>query len=245
MDVETKRLVRIALAWCGPVFVVGFIVFWAVLGHNIPPPNMMGMSSAQLVSEYYGRYPNEIAIGMIGSATMGMFYTPWSLLLATLLREEDGSLGPLALIEAAGGTLTGWLLVFCPAIWAACALLAGSMNPDIIKAMHVMTWIIFDCTYMITTIQLLSLGAYIVLTTRQTVFPAWTGWCAIAIGIIFVPLVLMPFVSEGPFAVNGTWNFFFIFGIWLFGFQVPIGYFMMKEVMGGRKVERHVLSHAS
>jgi hypothetical protein len=54
----------------------------------------------------------------------------------------------------------------------------------------------------------------------------------------------MPFVSEGPFAVGGTWNFFFIFGIWLFGFQVPIGYFMMKEVLGRRDAKGHVLSHA-
>ncbi len=89
MDTETKRLVQVAVAWCGPVFVLGFIVFWAVLGHNVPPPNMMGMTSAQLISEYYGKYQNEIAVGMIGSATMGMFYTPWSLLLATMLRDED------------------------------------------------------------------------------------------------------------------------------------------------------------
>lgn len=244
MDSETKRLVHIALSWCGPIFVVGFLIFWAILGHNIPPPNMMGMTSAQLISEYYGKYPNEIAIGMIGSATLGMLYAPWSLLLATLLRDEDGSIGVLALIEAAGGTLTAWLLAFCPAIWAACALLAGSVSPDIIKTVHVATWIIFDCTYMITTIQLLSLGAYITLNKRQKVFPAWTGWCAIAIGIVFVPLVLMPFVSEGPFAVGGTWNFFFIFGIWLFGFQAPIGYYMMKEVMGKRKVTAGVLSPA-
>jgi hypothetical protein len=245
MDADTKRLVQIVIAWCGPVFVIGFIIFWAILGHNVPPPNMMGMSAAQLISEYYGKYQNEIAVGMIGSATMGMFYAPWSLLLATMLRDEDGSLGVLALIEASGGVLTGWLLVFCPAIWAACALLATSVSPDLIKAMHVMTWIIFDCTYMITTIQLLGLGAYIVLNKKQATFPAWSGWCAIAIGITFVPLVLMPFVTEGPFAVNGMWNFFFIFSIWLFAFQIPIGYFMLREVMGYKRVARQVLSHAS
>jgi hypothetical protein len=36
-----------------------------------------------------------------------MFYTPWSLLLATMLSDEDGSLGVLDSIEAAGGVLTG------------------------------------------------------------------------------------------------------------------------------------------
>src|SRR5260370_4186197 len=93
MDTETKRLVQVAVAWCGPVFGGGFIVFWAGLGHNVPPPNMMGMTSAQLISEYYGKYQNEIAFGMIGAATMGMFYTPWSLVLATLMLDEGASLG--------------------------------------------------------------------------------------------------------------------------------------------------------
>lgn len=235
MDPDTKRLINIALASTGPLFVIGYIICWAMLGHNVPPPNMMGMTGQQLVAEYYGKYQNEIAIGMIGCATVGMLYTPWSLLLATMLREDDGSLGVLSLIEAAGGILTGWLLAFCPAIWATCALLATSVSPDLVRAMHVMTWVIYDCTYMITSIQLFALGAYIVLNMRQTIFPAWTGWCAIAIGIAFIPLVLMPFVSEGPFTVGGTWNFFFVFGIWLFAFQVPIAFCMFKEVLGRRQ----------
>jgi hypothetical protein len=234
MDVESKRLVQLGFAWCGPLFVLGYIVFWAVLGHNVPPPNMMGMTAEQLVAEYYGKYRNEIAIGMIGCTTVGMLYTPWSLLIATLLREEDGSFGVLALTEAAGGILTGWLLAFCPAIWAACALLVSEISPELIKALHVMTWIIYDCTYMITTIQLVALGVYIVLNKKQAIFPAWTGWCAIAIGIVFIPLVLMPFVPGGPFAVGGAWNFYFVFGIWLFAFQAPIGYYLLKEIMRRR-----------
>lgn len=244
MNNETQRLVSLGAAWCGPIFVLGFLILWAILGHNIPPPNMMGMTAAQLVAEYYGKYQTQIEVGMIGSATWGMLYTPWSLQLASMLREQDGSLGVLALSEAAGGILTGWLLAFCPAMWAACAFMANSVSPDIIKTLHVMTWIIFDCTYMITTLQLAALGTYIVLNRKQTTFPAWTGWCAIAIGITFVALVLMPFVSEGPFAVGGLWNFFFIFTIWLFAFQAPIGYFMLRALMGKRARARTALSPA-
>jgi hypothetical protein len=244
MDAETKRLVGLAAAWCGPLFVIGFIICWAVLGHNVPPPNMMGLSAAELISQYYGKYQTQIEIGMIGSATLGLLYTPWSLQLASMLREDDGSLGVLGLAEAAGGILTGWLLAFCPAMWAACAFMTNTVSPDTIKTLHVMTWIIFDCTYMITTMQLLGLGAYIVLNKRQSIFPAWTGWCAIAIGVSFIPLVLMPFVSEGPFAVGGMWNFFFIFSIWLFAFQIPIGYHMLKALMRKQVHGREALSPA-
>jgi len=244
MDNESKRFVNLAAAWCMPIFVIGFIIFWAVLGHNVPPPNMMGMTATQLVTDYYGKYQTQIEIGMIGSATMGLFYTPWSLLLATMLRDEDGSLGVLGLTEAAGGILTGWLLAFCPAMWATCAFIATTVSPDLVKSLHVMTWIIFDCTYMITTIQLSALGAYIILNKKQTLFPAWTGWCAIAIGVSFVALVLMPFVTEGPFAVGGTWNFYIIFGAWLFAFQLPIGIYMLKAVMAGQPRLKQTLSPA-
>lgn len=225
----SKRAVDRALAWCGPIFVVAISYTWGIMGHNIPPPNMMAMTPEQLVSEYYARYPS-IGPGMIASATIGLFYTAWSCLLATLMRGDDGHLGPLSYLELAGGILTGWLFAFCSAMWAACALLVHQVEPGIIKMVHTFTWYIFDCTYMITTIQMVGLGLYTVLNKRQTMFPAWAGWTCMAIGIGFVALVLMPFVSEGPFAVNGLWNFYIIFGMWLLAFFAVYNYFVLKHV---------------
>jgi hypothetical protein len=68
MEESSKRAVERGLAWCGPLFVVGIIYTWGIMGHNIPPPNMMAMTPDQLISEYYGKYP-EIGVGMILSAT--------------------------------------------------------------------------------------------------------------------------------------------------------------------------------
>jgi hypothetical protein len=232
MDEKTKRMAELAVACCGPLFVVTYTFFWGILGHNIPPPNMMGMTPDQLVSEYYGKYQSDITIGMIGSATVGLLYLPWSCLLASMLRDENGSLGVFSLMELTGGALTAWLLAFCPAMWAACAIFVHDMPPVTIKFIHCLTWFIYDCTYMITTVQVIGLGCYTVLNKKQQIFPAWAGWCAIAVGIIFLPLVLMPFVSEGPFIVGGSWNFFIVFGTWLFAFFSPYSYFMLKNLMG-------------
>jgi hypothetical protein len=229
MDRATKHAIERALAWCGPIFVIAIFYTWGVMGHNIPPPNMMAMTPEQLVSEYYGKY-SDIGPGMIASATVGLFYTIWSCLLASLMREEDGSYGPLSFLELAGGILTGWLFAFCSAMWAACAILVNQVDPGIIKMVHTMTWFIFDCTYMITTMQMVALGLYTVLNKRQKMFPAWAGWTSAAIGIGFVPLVLMPFVTEGPFAVNGLWNFYIIFGFWLFAFFAVYNYYVLKHV---------------
>lgn len=228
MDEAAKRAVERGLAWCGPLFVVTIIATWGVMGHNIPPPNMMAMSGDQLISEYYGKYPS-IAPGMVGAATFGLFYTVWSCLLASLMRDDKG-ISVLGLIELAGGILTGWLFAFCSMMWAACAVLAGQVSPDMIKMIHTMTWFIFDCTYMITTIQMVALGLWTVLNKQQTMFPAWAGWTSAAIGVGFVPLVIMPFVTDGPFTVPGLWNFWIIFSAWIFAFFGVYNYFVLRHV---------------
>mgnify|MGYP000594281703 CR=1 FL=1 len=47
---------------------------------------------------------------------------------------------------------------FCSAMWAACAVLVGQVSPEIIKMVHTFSWFIFDCTYMITTMQMVAMG---------------------------------------------------------------------------------------
>jgi len=230
MDKETRNSVELALAWIGPLFVLTYFWFWGVMGHNIPPPNFVGMSPEQLVSEHYARFQGDITIGMAVSCLVGLLYLPWSCLLASMLREEDGRMGVLGYMELTGGALTAWVLAFCPAIWLVCATHATSIEPALIKTIHSFTWYIYDMTFMITTVQLTGLGLYTVLNKKQTVFPAWTGWCAIAVGVIFLPLLLIAFAKDGPFAVGGLWNFFIVFGTWLFGFFSPYTYFMIKEL---------------
>jgi hypothetical protein len=238
VDERTKLAVDRGLAWCGPFFVISIIVSWGVMGHNIPPPNMMALSADQLVAQYYAKYPS-IGPGMIAAATFGLFYTIWSCQLASLMRDEHGSVGALGFMELAGGILTGWLFAFCSAMWAACSVLVHQVEPGIIKMIHTMTWFIFDCTYMITTTQMVALGLYTVLNKRQTMFPAWAGWVTIAIGVGFVPLVIMPFVTDGPFTVPGLWNFWFIFSAWIFAFFGVYNYYVLRHVYRSPVEQRH------
>jgi hypothetical protein len=229
MEDSSTRAIERGLAWCGPIFIVGMTYCWAVMGHNAPPPNVLAMTSEQLVSEYYGKYPS-IGPGMIGAATFGLFYTLWSVLVAKLLREDNGSFGVLSMLELAGGILTGWLLASCSAIWATCAVLANQVSPDTIKMVHTFAWVMFDCTYMITTMQMVAMGLYTILNKKQTMFPVWAGWTAIAIGVSFVALVLMPFVTEGPFALPGLWNFWLIFCGWIFAYFGVYSFYLLKHV---------------
>jgi len=155
----------------------------------------------------------------------------FSLQLASMMRDEEGQMGLTGLMELGGGILTSWSVIFCPALWATSALFATSgADPIIIKMLHVATWIMYDCTYVITTIQCLGVALYTILNKKQTVFPEWLGWSAIAAGMVFIGVVFIPFVTTGPFIVSGTWNFYMVFGVWLLAFFLPYSYFAIKAL---------------
>ena len=129
-----------------------------------------------------------------------------------MTRDEGGGLNVFSFMELTGGALTAWVLSFCLAKWLSCAVFATTFDPSVINLPYAIGRFICDVTFMITTVQLTGLGLDTILNKRQTAFPAWAGGCAIAIGIIFVPLVLFPLVDKEPFALPGTWNFFIVFG---------------------------------
>ena len=229
MNPLTKNTLTIGFAWCGPVFVITYLIFWIGFGHNAPPPNFVDMTGAELIAEYYGKFNDHIKIGMAGSTVVGLLYVAWSMVLADIMVQNGGS-SVFINLELAGGILTGWLLAFCPAIWLSCATFVGVVDPNVIKMVHSFTWYIYDMTYWITGMQLLGIGFYTIFNHEQKVFPTWAGWAAVAVGVIFLPLTLIAFVPTGPFAVGGSWNFFIVFGTWGFAFFSVYSYCVLKEL---------------
>jgi hypothetical protein len=229
MDTIVQHRVNLAIAWLGPAFVVGYVIFWGILGSNIPPPNMMGLSASELVA-HYTAHQQSIAIGMAVSMGIAFFYLPWCCLLSGMMHDDKDSTNVLSRMELTGGTLTAWSLGFCPAVWLVTAVFINELNPDTAKAFHVFGWFIYDMTWGITTVQCIGVGLWTVLNKRQTIFPAWAGWATIATGTNFAALTVLPWIKSGPFAVSGTWNFFVVFGSWLFAFFGLYSYFMIKEL---------------
>lgn len=235
MKIDTENRLNYAIAWCGPGFVVGYIIFWGLMGHNIPPPNMMGLSADQLVAQYYDAHQGTIAIGMAVSMGVAFFYLPWSCLISGVINDsESRSPNVLSRMELTGGTLTAWSLGFCPATWLLCAIFTHDLPVNVIRAIHVFGWFIYDMTWGITTVQCIGVGLWTVLNKKQKIFPAWAGWATIAVGTIFITLTILPWVKQGPFAVSGSWNYFVIFGTWLFAFFGVYSFYLIKE-MGRRK----------
>lgn len=225
MTFRVDQRFQLAAALCGPVFIIGYLVFWAGLGHNIPPPSW-GFTPEERLTNYFQPYHDQILAGMLGCAVIGILYLPWAAQLCVMLRKRSPI---LANIELLGGGITAWLLAECPAMWAE-AVRVSSTNPELADVLWRQSFTIYDCTYLITTVEMVAVGLYALFDRSESpLFPRWAGWVAIGGGLCFVPLSWMPYNDSGPFAVNGLWNFWVVYSWWLVWFMV-FTYFMVRAI---------------
>jgi hypothetical protein len=72
-----------------------------------------------------------------------------------------------------------------------------------------------DLAYMVTTFQIAAISIACLRDKREKPlvppFVSWWGWVTVA---SFFPVNLIPFMSTGPFAWNGSFNFWIAFFTW-------------------------------
>jgi hypothetical protein len=228
MDEALSRRIQLICAWCGPAFVVLYGLSWAVLGHNAPPPDP-SFTAQELVDNFYLKHQNQIMLGQSLSSAFGILYLIWACQLTIQMwRREPTPI--LSIIQLCGGLLTGWVLIFCPALWVWCAEVAGTINPEVIKAVHFLAWYSFDMTYMITTVEVIAIFV-LVLADKQkpALMPKWAAALALFSGLSFLPITFLPYFKSGPFALNGYWSFHVAFISYAL-FTVIIGYYMAQDI---------------
>jgi len=193
-------------AWAGPVFLLGYIVSWGLMGYNVPPLDP-DITQADLHRHYLDN-SGRIKAAMVLSLFFAPFYFVFSAVLSRVLQKVEGQAGPLSLIEQMGGLLTTVVLLVGGVSWLTAAHRVDERTPEIIRQLHDFGWMFFDTTFMCTSLQMLGMAGVIFTDRRlQPLLPRWLGWFSVFAGLLFVPLMLMPFFLHGPFAWNGLINY--------------------------------------
>jgi hypothetical protein len=217
---------QLIAAWCGISFELLYTIFWAGYGHNLPPvsPNL----SAQDLAAYYLQHHDDILFGNSMAALVGILWVPWTAQLTVVMARIEGASPVLTIIQAIGGILTAWVLVFCPALWATAAFRTDT-DPNIVRALNDAGFILFNLTYAGTTVQAVAAGLVgLSDKSRQPVFPRWVSYWAIFTGLSFLPITAMPFFKTGPLAWNGAITFWGLFGTY-FMWSASMGWCMAKD----------------
>jgi hypothetical protein len=113
MDTPLERKLQYAAAWCGVVFLVGYLISFGLLGHNHPPPSP-AYTPQGLVAHYFRPYHQQIMVGMIICMVVGVFYLPWAAVMSRVMLRKEHRSPLLSSISLLGGGLTAWILAEFP-----------------------------------------------------------------------------------------------------------------------------------
>jgi hypothetical protein len=227
MDEKLSLNYQLVCAWCGPLFLVSFVLFWGVIGQNLPNPSP-DLSAAHL-AERYLEHLNVIRVGFIMSLIIIVLYMPWSALLAAQMARIEGSFPALAYLQLLGGGLTVMVVSFSAFFWVAAAF-RPERDPVLVQLLTDLGWLCIDLQYACTTLQMFAAALVGLGDKRDSpLFPRWacflTFWC----GLSFLPASLTGVLKTGPFAWDGMLSYYIPYFCWLCWFTVA-SVFMIKEV---------------
>lgn len=233
--VNPYRYVR-TCAWSGPILLFIALVFWAVIGHNIPP--FSADLDAETFAAQFREHALSIRIGMIATMVGGVLYMTWGVAISKIMQALERDNDVLSTLQRWGAGLTALIFVIPCGIWTTATFRAQTMNPEMLQMLYDLGWVIFDVSFSLTTVQMVALGVCFLGDTRsKPLFPKWVAWFSIWVGLMFFLETLMPFFKSGPFSRSGTLNYWIEFSIF-FWFMGIVSYYTFTSIT--RLEQEHV-----
>lgn len=227
MDEKTRLKYQLISAWCGPAFLVTFVLFWGFLGHNLPNPSP-ALSAGDLTARYLNNL-NDIRLGFIVSMITVCLYMPWTALLSAQMAQIEGTFSVLSGLQLLGGGLTALVVSFSAMFWAVAAF-RPERDPASIQLLTDLGWLCIDLQYACTTLQMVAAAlAGLADKSREPLFPRWVCFLTIWCGISFFPASLTGVLKTGPFAWNGMLSYYIPYFCWLCWYTTASIY-MIKDV---------------
>lgn len=227
MDERLSLKYQLISAWCGPAFLITFVLFWGVIGQNLPNPSP-ALNPTDLAARYSGHLA-DIRLGFIMSLIIIVLYMPWSALLATQMARIEGKFPVMAYLQLLGGGLTVMVVSFSAFFWVTAAF-RPERDPALIQLLTDLGWLCIDLQYACTTLQMIA-AALVGLgdKSKTPLFPRWVCFLTIWCGLSFLPASLTGVLKIGPFAWDGILSYYFPYFCWLCWFTIA-STFMIKEV---------------
>jgi len=239
MDDDLKLKYQLICAWCGPAFLVTFVLFWGVLGHNIPNPSP-ALSAGDLAARYANNL-SEIRLGFIVALIMVVLYMPWTALLTAQMSRIEGRFPVLSYLQLIGGALTVLVVSFSATFWAVAAFRPGR-SPELIQMLTDTGWLSIDLQYACTTLQMVALALVCLADKREKpLLPNWACYLTIFCAVSFFPASLTGVLKTGPFAWNGVMSYYFPYLCWLV-WEITTSSFLIRAVRRSIR-ESSVVTH--
>lgn len=230
MDEQTKIFYQRWSIYLGPIFVITFVIFWAWMGKNLPPPHPDWPAEA-----FTDRYVNDLAsirVGFLVALVTICFYLPWTAYVTTRMKRiETGPYPVLSYLQLMGGALTVMVVSISMWCWVVAAQRPERL-PEITQMLTDAGWLMNDTVYMCTTLQMFAMALCFLSDkkgAKNPVMPNWACYLTIFCGATFFPASLTAVLRDGPFAYDGLIGFWLPYPAWLIWMFVA-SYYLVKDL---------------
>lgn len=214
-DVHSRR--AIYGVWSAAAFFLLWLIGFVVFAQWIPP--IAPSTGADGIAALFRQRSVPIRVGMVLMSMGTVFYLPWTMTLAGLIKEIEGRSFFLSGTQLAAGVVSA-MTFFLPAFLWTTAAFRPERNPEITQALVDLGWILFITPIAPFILQYVILAVAIFADKRpRPAYPRWAAYLQIFVSVSFMPALLAFFLKTGPFAWNGLlvwWFPFATFTVWFF-----------------------------
>jgi hypothetical protein len=213
--------------WSAVAFFLLWLIGFAFFAQWIPP--IAPSASANDIASLFRERSVAIRVGMVLMSLGTVFYLPWTMALAGLIKEIEGKSFFLSGTQLAAGVVSA-MTFFLPAFLWATAAFRPERNPEVTQALVDLGWLLFITPIAPFILQYLVLAVAIFADERpKPAFPRWAAYLQLLVSASFVPGVLAFFLKSGPFAWNGLL-------VWWFPFATFTGWFFTMIVLARKAI---------
>jgi hypothetical protein len=210
------RRVQLLCAWCGPAFLLLFLLgFWVIAG-LVPPPS--ATDSAAQIASFYRDNTDQLRVGLLLLLIGAPLLVPFSVLLAMQLKRSDPRIAPLAYIQLLCGVVT-MLEVLLPVVLMGAAAFRPDRSPESTLLLNDTAFTILLWAFSPPTLEFAAIGLAILWDrSERPLFPRWSGYVDLAVAVIFAAGAPALFVKHGAFGWDGALAFWAVlgsFGVWV------------------------------
>jgi hypothetical protein len=224
-------------AWCGPAFILFFMIGLLIAGF-VPPP--AASLTAQQIADVYRTNTDMVRLGVVIAFCAAVLYMPFIVVISVQLQRLEGRHPILAFIQMSIGVASMMILLLPPLLMIVAAY-RPERAPEITQVINDLAWIMIIITLNTFMVQYIAIAVAIFRDrSRDPVFPRWAAYINLWICFMFLPGPVLAFVHDGPFAWDGLlcfWAPLTAFTVWFLGMFVALRQAIQQQV----RVERFEL----
>lgn len=196
MNARGQRL----CVWCGVLLVLVLGAGILIAGLAVP---LSPTKNADQVAAFYRTHAGSIKVGCVFALFGIVFFTPWWVGISMQLKRVEGPFAALTWTQLLLGILIPMETILALSFFATAAFRADRPASEI-QLLSDLGWLPWVGLVYTAVIQNIFTGIIILWDKRPVpVFPKWSGWLTIVVGLVWAPGGLDYLAKTGPLAWNG------------------------------------------